>query len=332
MKRITKIILFFSMIFMVSCMDMYNDLADEFDNGDSVSTYYAAVTNGYLYASYDGGITWQELTASGSRDWSSIALSPDGSRVVATVTDGKIYCSTDNGSSWPMLYDLGLGDSPLNTIALSLNGKYMVAGSGSGSMDPGHINVSSNYGVSWSPFTVGSDSAWRSVAISDDGSKIVGVNNGYYIHTSSNNGVSWFSRATNDNWFSISSSADGSKLAAAVGSGGFYTSSNSGVTWGLQAGAGSRNWRSIAMSSDGSKIAAVVENGNIYISKDSGITWVSKESSRNWRSITSSANGKKLAAVVWNGHIYISNNSGDTWSESVGPVIRDWISITSSKL
>ncbi len=46
-------------------------------------TRLAAVNGGYVYTSTDGGATWTERTAAGSRQWETVALSADGTKLCA---------------------------------------------------------------------------------------------------------------------------------------------------------------------------------------------------------------------------------------------------------
>lgn len=58
----------------------------------------AAVTDGVIYLSTDGGKTWS-ASDSGSKKWSALAVSDNGSVLAATAETG-IYLSTDSGKSW----------------------------------------------------------------------------------------------------------------------------------------------------------------------------------------------------------------------------------------
>ncbi|MEI6305034.1 MAG: hypothetical protein WCP09_03415, partial [Candidatus Taylorbacteria bacterium] len=166
--------------------------------------------------------------------------------------------------------------------------------------------------------------AWKSVASSANGTKLVAVSSGGRIYVSIDSGVTWTARESSRSWYSITSSADGTKLAAVVYGGQIYTSTDSGVTW--TARDFSRQWNRIASSADGTKLAAVVYDGQIYTSTDSGLTWTARDSRRLWQSITSSADGTRLVAV--GGFIYTSTDSGVTWTARESN--RIWTSVASS--
>ena len=190
----------------------------------------------------------------------------------------------------------------------------------------------------WVPQTGIGSRNWVSIASSSDGTSLAAVDNGGYIYTSTDSGVTWVERTSSGarNWASVASSSDGTKLVAGVYNSAYkyiYTSSDSGVTWTERTSAGSRNWRSVASSSDGTKLVAVVTSGQyIHTSSDSGVTWTERTSSgsRNWNSVASSSDGTKLAAVDYGGYTYTSTDSGVTWTGITSSGYRNWYSITSS--
>ena len=143
----------------------------------------------------------------------------------------------DMNWSRPNMGDTG-DDAPWSNVAVSDNGQVMVAAAEQ------EIYVSKDAGATWasSPFDTGQISSFYSVAISNDGSKIVTVD-----------------------W-------DGS----------VYTSNDYGVTWLERTGAGSGRWSGVAMSGDGSKIAANADNGYLYTSNDSGATWTVRTGIGPW--------------------------------------------------
>ena len=53
---------------------------------------------GNIYTSTDSGITWTSREE--EREWSSVASSADGTKLVATVYHGHIYTSIDSGVTW----------------------------------------------------------------------------------------------------------------------------------------------------------------------------------------------------------------------------------------
>jgi photosystem II stability/assembly factor-like uncharacterized protein len=262
--------------------------------------------------------TFQPSNWTGSKSWTSVTSSADGSKLVAVAQSDQIYTSTDSGVTWTQREN----GRQWQSVASSADGSKLVAGARFG-----QIYTSTDSGATWTPRE--SNRQWSSVASSADGSKLVTVAQGDQIYTSTDSGATWTPREGNRSWSSVASSADGSKLVA-VTSGGLggqiYTSTDSGATWTPRES--NRSWLSVASSADGSKLVAVVQGGQIYTSIDSGVTWTPRESNRLWVSVASSADGSKLVAVVVNGQIYTSTDSGATWTPRESS--RNWRSVASS--
>jgi len=267
------------------------------------------------------------------RDWTAIAASADGSRLVAAVEWFPIYTSDDAGLSWIARNSAGF--RRWRAVASSADGVKLVA-----VVYGGQIYTSTNSGTTWTPRE--SPRNWQSVASSADGTKLVAVVSGGLIYVSTNSGASWTPRANNRDWTSVASSSDGTKLVAvATGQQGgpIYTSIDSGTTWISQSNFNA--WRSVASSADGSKLVAVAEDLGfgvacrscfpiILTSTNSGASWTPRLSTltQNWISVASSADGTKLIAAAKGGQIYLSKDSGATWAPY--EVNRQWAAVASS--
>jgi hypothetical protein len=212
--------------------------------------------------------------------------------------------------------------------------------------------ISTNSGSTWTtntqPQKGSSYGGWYSIAISADGTKIVGtVGNAIWVST--NSGTTWLSNNVPDvSYFSsVALSADGNKLVAGVGNSGntntgsIYTSTNSGVFL-TQTMSPTNNWISVASSADGNKLVAATINfqgGLVYVSTNSGLDWALSGAVTNkcWSSVASSADGAKLVAASGNvaltanhyGSIYTSQDFGTTWTSNKVPVLQ-WNSVASS--
>jgi hypothetical protein len=106
------------------------------------------------------------------RNWSSVASSADGTKLVAVVNGGLIYLSHDSGATWT---PRGSNWS-WSSVASSSDGTKLVA-----VVSGGLIYTSTDSGATWTP--QGSNQAWRSVASSADGTKLVAVVPGGRIYT-----------------------------------------------------------------------------------------------------------------------------------------------------
>jgi photosystem II stability/assembly factor-like uncharacterized protein len=294
------------------------------------------ISAGINHAFAQGGLSWMERDVIGAYDWTSVASSADGTKLVAVGNNGPIYTSTDSGVTWTAqnsvtadwtsvassadgtklvvvdsmdtyqaIYtstDSGITWTPrngtryFNCVASSADGAKLVARDRTG-----QIYTSTDSGVTWMAQTNSGALLWNSVASSADGTKLVAAGNGDGIYTSTDSGVTWVARSDIGVWTSIASSADGTKLAAGNGNGFIYTSTDSGVTWTVQTNVSGWYWNSIASSADGTKLVAAAAGGPIYTSTDSGVTWtaqtIANSGNQQWTSVASSADGTKLVAV-----------------------------------
>jgi hypothetical protein len=105
-------------------------------------------------------VTWTARDS--NRQWSSVASSADGTKLVAAVQNGQIYTSTDSGVTWTAR----AGSLPWSSVASSADGTKLVAGD-----YYGQIYTSMDSGVTWTAQASGQD--WYSVASSVDGNKLV---------------------------------------------------------------------------------------------------------------------------------------------------------------
>jgi len=235
-------------------------------------TIYTASHPGAIYTSTDSGVTWASHTSSplsSTLNWSSVASSADGTKLVAAVRSGQIYISSNSGTSWTAQGPNGL---LWTSVASSSDGTKLVAVENNG-----QIYTSSNSGTLWTQRVSGTTN-WVAVASSADGNRLIATASSGQICVSTDSGVTWVAQNSpvTGQLTSVASSSDGSRLAVATGgagaSGYIFTSSNSGATWTQLAGAPFVSWAAIAASADGSQLAAAVYGGNIYSSSQSSTT------------------------------------------------------------
>ena len=256
--------------------------------------------------------------------WSAVASSADGSKLVAAINGsaGALFTSADSGQTWEQH---GPGVS-WQTLASSADGTKLVGGVCCSANFPGFLYTSTDSGQTWTSRAF--ISSWQSVASSADGVKLIAANKGGKLYTSTDSGVTWNPHEQDRLWWSVASSADGTKLVGVVNGERIYTSTDSGVSWTPHES--NRSWNSVASSADGTKLVAS-GNNQIFTSTDSGVTWTPRASGP-WDAVTSSADGTRLVAVqhVDDGKIYASADSGVTWAP-IGPSRRfGWHAIASS--
>ena len=241
----------------------------------------------------------------------SVALSADGTKLIAAAVFHGIFVSTNSGATW---IRTSAPETNWSSVASSADGSKLVAVAGANTSYAGPIYTSANSGVSWISNNV-PDQFWSSVASSADGTilvAVVGFPTAGLIYISTNSGGNWTvtDAPTNNYWTCVTSSADGNKLAVAnpptyIGStfapGQIYTSTNTGATW-ISNNVPDLPWEGIALSADGSRLVAVAQGQPIYTSTNFGTTWMTNNTpNQTWWACASSADGSKLVSVANNG-------------------------------
>jgi hypothetical protein len=269
-------------------------------------------------------------------NWSGVACSADGIKLVAVATtdssgddgpQGQIYTSADSGVTWTAT------SAPLNnwsSVASSADGTRLIAGCYG---NPIYTSVDS--GATW----IASDSPWgfHSVASSNDGTKLFGASSYIYSLTPTDGWLATDSPFYMP-WTSVACSADGSHLIAGSNTygvdhveirGSVWTSPDSGATWQFQ-NLPPGDWFCVSSSADGSRLVGM-GGGLAYTSEDSGTNWTKASVPvRTWTALASSADGTKLVAVASDlKQIFMSSDAGVTWTNGGAPR-ADWTSVASS--
>ena len=96
-------------------------------------------------------------------NWTSIAMTSDGSQIAAAGNLGGIYTSLNGGASWMNAGSPGFGRP---VLAASTNGNNLVA-----AFFDGQIYTSANWGQNWTPSLAPVD-YWNCLASSWDGTRL----------------------------------------------------------------------------------------------------------------------------------------------------------------
>jgi hypothetical protein len=126
-------------------------------------------------------------------------------------------------------------------------------------------------GRSWTPGT-DTGGSFIDLALSSDGSRVVGCENGGGIVTSDDYGDTWTDRegpGLHESWRSITSSANGRFIAGCAEDGEVVVSEDGGDTWTAQAALGKRKWTSIACTSDARVVVACTSGSEIFVARRS---------------------------------------------------------------
>lgn len=165
---------------------------------------------GKIFTSTNSGQTWLQQNVNGTQ-WTAVASSADGVKLVAAQYGGQLFTSDNSGVSWtPRI------SGQFQAAASSADGtKLVVAG------DTTQIRLSNDSGNSWTPSE--SVRIWNGLASSVDGTRLAAVTDGGKIYFSVDSGASWIALENNRNWSSVAMSADGTKVVATVRNGQIYT-------------------------------------------------------------------------------------------------------------
>mgnify|MGYP003582215417 CR=1 FL=1 len=306
-----------------------------------------------VYTSHDQGLTWTTFSSEGVYDIAIEALSADGSTAFISGTGdngGVIFASTDDGSTWQ---EVTTDFDPNTSITLSGNGSKLFAiGSIEGSaMAP---SVSTNGGVTWTQYTDGSVSDWRTPSMSTDGQVLVAEGyvdsdgEGWRIFVSTDGGSTWNKRDSESFVYGQHDtlvSADGSVIATIgydeVGAS-IFTSTDAGLSWEAHALSDEEtsNLQSLQLSASGSTIAVFADdalgNKTLFTTTNGGGSWrqYAPEYILTPQPAFISPDGNTLAVSTSYGgsgyQLHISTNGGDTWAQSVVSGKQSWYDIQSS--
>jgi len=271
------------------------------------------------------GLTWSSnsmptVTASGNS--SSVAVAAAGQYQIAAV--GGFWISSNYGESWSATSTT----SGAQICAISASGQYMALSINN------VINVSSNYGTTFTPITtLQVTTGWVGLAMSANGQYMVA--NAYdtsKLYVSSNYGVTWTVSLTQKQWTGVSMSASGKYIIATTVDVP-QISSNYGLTFSNINALGSLFAYASAISANGNYMLIANWNGMIRISSNYGASWISVISAptRAWYGAAMSSSGRYMSLGVLNsGSIWVSSNFGVTWTERTSLSTGSWGSVSMS--
>ena len=199
-------------------------------NGAATGTFngISTGTNMGMFIGNGAGVTNLNVTnltgvVRSNLNWQLVTNPPAGRRRSPTVSHDQPAAPTS-----PLT--LPANPSVGNSLRISGSGAggWIIAQNANQSILTGRLGLPA--GKSWIASSSGSP-AWRTIASSTNGLKMVAAVNGGPIYTSVDGGQSWTPRASSLAWQSVASSADGTHLAAVVNNGLIYNSTNSGTNW-----------------------------------------------------------------------------------------------------
>lgn len=286
-------------------------------------TIVAAANAGRLYASRDGGSTWQQGADESDRNWSAVAVSARGDRLAATAYAGALWLSQDGGRTWAPT----LETRPWIGVGMSADGRFVAAAD-----KHGQIHVSADGGQTFKAY--GPQAEWRSVAVSATGQLMAaGVSQGV-VYLSDDYGQSWhpLDSGTGD-WYRVAMSADGRRIAAVDMGGWIHVTNDWGSHWASRFREGPVN--ALAASGDGLALAAAIPvdgglpDGKVHVSTDGGLTWNAHLEDRTWRGVAVSGDGTTLVAAANGGSLHVSRGHRTTAGQAggIGGGPDDWVEL-----
>ncbi|KAL4421141.1 hypothetical protein ABPG77_000776 [Micractinium sp. CCAP 211/92] len=187
------------------------------------------------YITYSGpGVV--ERTSSGARNWVSVAMSSNGSRILAAEGGGGLYISIDSGATWTVAE--GAGSRNWVAVAMSGDGMFEFA-----LEKNGYLYTHQPGSIYWfySDF-FSAPQPWSSLAVA----------------------------TTAPHTVLVAAAATGGQIRTATFS---FQDAVYRVDSPADQPSGARSWRSLAMSANGSTIVAVASNSFVYRSTDYGASW-----------------------------------------------------------
>jgi uncharacterized repeat protein (TIGR02543 family) len=261
-------------------LEWYSLASDSTGNNLIAAVFGIYGTDGWVYTSTNGGVTWTaRYPIAVSRYWRTAASDADGSNLIVAAWAGRLYTSSNSGVDWTERRPVGDTNENWQTVASDADGSNLIAGASSG-----RLWISSNGGSTWAETrpagNVNGD--WRGVSSNFDGSVLLVGNYNGRLYITSNGGTNWTeltpAGAVDKNWQGTACDEDGTNLIVGVEGGRLYTSSNSGSSWTERRPVGDtdQNWSRFASDSDGSVLLAADE-ARLYRSLDSGATWTEQQ-------------------------------------------------------
>lgn len=298
----------------------------------SGSILFAVENGGGIWSSTNYGGLWTKYSDVNTQNkyWSSIAISADGSKLVAVNKinnniGGELWVSTNTGIIWLIVSNIT--NQNWASVSSDETGQYLTA-----VVNGGGIWTSNNYGFFWTLYsdTNTQNKLWSSVAISDSNYNIMAVvNTTGELWFSRNAGTTWTKNIDpsgnliQNNWKFLIMNNNGNNIYASSENNSLDSGCNYILTWNSQSSIYKQNanishFSAITKSNTG-VIIAVVYGGSIWTSTDFCYSWnqyidVSGSTlNKFWNYLNNTFTNTLIAATVTN-EKWISTNSGASWS------------------
>ncbi len=192
--------------------------------------------------------------------------------------------------------------------------------------------------LTWTAPASTPSASWHALAMSADGTKIVGAVYGGHIWTSNDSGATWSDRSGpgNQNWLAVAVTESNNIIYGAFttgsNSGGVYKSTDFGANWTLTSAPTNCSYIGVATTGTTNvSVACTGTGGGIYSNTAAGVgasnTWTlsSGTSGLGWTDLRSSSNGTKLIASAWAGGIYVASDNTFTYVNKVSSPLTSYL-------
>lgn len=268
------------------------------DMSDDGQVIVAVSLNGGMYRSRDGGATWSRIdesfNAAGNMDYESVALSADGTRIVAGVMGGGIWASANGTADTPTFKQatqvggaaltsawraIDTDAAGMRVVAASHNGDAWISEDGGATFAPLDVSVAGTaIADGWYRLALSRDGTTLALAGNEDyaagvaaGSRSTGLYVGHFAA-----GAWTFARASDvkGSYTRVTIAANAPVIAATLSgpTGQVLVSGNNGTSFApVTAPSGDTVWRSIALTGDAGHAVLAAgtffgQPGNLYVS------------------------------------------------------------------
>jgi len=286
-----------------------------------------------VFVSNDKGVSWQEKTASNTRQ--QYFVNSTGNIILRRSSNTTIERSIDRGNTWTTLTAINFNsffDAEVYRLTASDDGVIIYVTTNSG-----NLYKSLDSGNTWAEIAVKTYATtynWNCAATSRDNNFLIGgirppdpfdINTNYNqaaLYYSLNSGSTWarYRPAYNLTWNSVSLDRNNLNIVASCSLGRIYFSTNSGTSWAEHnvSQAVDKNWVNVSMSSDGSIFFACDTIGRVYKATNVNTYEEVQPNGNNvfeWSCVKLSSGGNYVIATQQNGRVYLSSNIGVSWTE-----------------
>jgi hypothetical protein len=246
--------------------------------------------NGNIFISHDAGSTWANISPTGPNEWRNVAISGDGSKIVAVAADdtSDVYVSDNGGTSWTTSQttaNVQFWDS----ISISDNGNKVLVGGENANTVSSLVDISDDGGSTWQDVSPddGNIAFFAQAAMSSNGDEITVATVGYNVSTDNDYDAVYVSSDDGTNWTTVTPDAQDSN-----------------------------EWNAIALSGNGTTLSVLDDDNNtMYVSSDDGTNWTEEDpdqpygdtNTNSWNSIAFNENGSH-AFVASSANAYTGYN------------------------